>query len=532
MKSLKLTQVRNKAVIYCRVSDPSQVQGTSLERQQEACLEYVKGKLGIALENVMVFVEKGESATAANRTEFLKAIEYCRIHQDEVKAFVVWKIDRFARNTTDHFAVRAQLTKYGVTLHSVTEPISDDPIGKMTETMLAGYAQFENEIRKQRCEGGMQGKIKNGIRPWKPPLGYICSKQRTDKRKTVPDQPDVERFYLVQKGLKEYAKGNLTIQGLTSLYSQWGLRTRTGRPMFKQLVDRMLVDKFYTGWLIDPWTREEHKGLHEPMITLQEWERIQYIKTRNSNLKNIPHLVIHPDFPLRRFVKCACHEGLTGAWRTGRSKRYPYYNCRNTQCEHFSHSIAKDELEGKFIYLLKCITPQEKFLRLFQEVVIDVWKTKHTALTQERTYYDGQVERLKQKREQLIQMRMNGEITPEEFASFKDSIDNQFTSFTISHNDIRTEEFDVEAAITYCTGFIGDLARQWQDMSTEYKVEFQSLVFPECLQYDKTAGAFSTAVTSPIFAINKAFLETKKDSQHWQSLLVAGVGFAPTTSWL
>lgn len=533
MKRTQSIQPKNKAVIYCRVSDPSQVQGTSLERQQEACLEYTRGKLGILPENVIVFVEKGESATAASRTEFLKVIEYCRVHQDEVRAFVVWKIDRFARNTIDHFAVKAQLTKCGVSLHSVTEPISDDPIGKMTETMLAGYAQFENEIRKQRCEGGMQGKIKNGIRPWKPPLGYICSKQRTDKRKTIPDQIDPERFYLVQKGLKEYAKGQLTIKRLTDFYNQWGLKTRTGLPMRKQLTERILTDKYYAGILTDPWTGEKHKGLHESMITLDEYDRIQYIKTRNSNVKNIPHLVLHPDFPLRRFVRCPCGEKMTGAWHTGRNnKKYPSYNCYNSRCEHYSRNIPKDELEGQFVRLLERFTPQERFLKLFREVVIDVWKGKHVALTQERTHYEGQVEKLKQQRERLTQMRMNGEITPEEFTNLKDSIDNQLTSFTISRNEAKTEEFDVEAAITYCERFIGDLARQWQDMSTAHKVELQSLVLPQGLVYDKTSGAFSAAVLSPIFALHREILETKKDSTSVESLLVAGGGFAPPTSWL
>src|SRR5438128_656051 len=134
-----------KGIIYCRVSSHEQVQGTSLDNQKKACLEYA---LSHNMEITQLFVEKGESATAANRTELVRALDYCRKHKGVIGAFLVWKIDRFARNTTDHYALRAQLARYGIRLYSVTEPISDDPIGKMTEAVLAGYAQFENDIRK------------------------------------------------------------------------------------------------------------------------------------------------------------------------------------------------------------------------------------------------------------------------------------------------------------------------------------------------------------------------------------------------
>ena len=158
-----------KGIIYVRVSSVDQTQGTSLDNQERACLEYAANS---GIEVVRTFIEKGESATAANRTEFLKALEFCRQNRGELDFFIVWKIDRFARNTTDHFSVRAKLTQYGITLQSVTEPITQDHIGKLMETFLAGYAEFENEVRKQRCTGGMQGRLREGIWCWWPPIGY------------------------------------------------------------------------------------------------------------------------------------------------------------------------------------------------------------------------------------------------------------------------------------------------------------------------------------------------------------------------
>lgn len=395
-----------KGIIYCRVSSQEQVHGTSLDSQQKACVEYAEAR-GIKIENV--FIEKGESATAANRTELIKALDFCRVFKGQIGAFIVWKIDRFARNPTDHFGLRAQLIKFGTILHSVTEPIDNSPMGKMNESMLAGYAQFENDIRKQRCEGGMQRKIADGIWPWQPPIGYITSKNRTDKRKTVPDEPDPARFFLIQKGLKFYATGNYSIVGLVKEMNGWGLRSRTGKPMLVQLTERMLKDKYYAGILVDPWSGNEYRGQHEPMITMEMHQQIQLVKSGLSNNAINKRTHAHPDFPLRGVVSCICKQKLTAGWTRGRSKKYPYYHCKERGCEHFGHAILKHDLEEKFLALLERITPQKRFLKLFEAIVLDTWRNRHQTLKQEREHFERELKRLKEQKNRLVEMRMNDE---------------------------------------------------------------------------------------------------------------------------
>src|SRR5574341_1591846 len=98
-------------VIYCRVSSEEQVKGTSLESQELACREYAQSK---NIKILRVFIERGESAKFAERTQLLELIDYCRQNKDTIQVLLVWKIDRFARNVTDHFSVKATLAKYGV----------------------------------------------------------------------------------------------------------------------------------------------------------------------------------------------------------------------------------------------------------------------------------------------------------------------------------------------------------------------------------------------------------------------------------
>lgn len=511
-----------KGIVYCRVSSQDQVRGTSLDGQKQACLEYAATK---GIEVVKIFVERGESATAANRTELIKALDFCREQKDKIGAFIVWKIDRFARNAIDHYGLQAQLIKYSTVLFSVTEPIDDSPIGKMTEAMLAGYAQFENDIRKQRCEGGMQRKIKEGIRPWMPPLGYLQSKKRTDKRKTLPDEIDPERFTLVQWGLKEYSKGTHSIESLTRAWNERGLKTRTGKPIFKQIAERLLRDKYYAGILVNPWTGEEFKGLHKPMLTLEEFDQIQFYKNYHSRNRSAPRANLNPDFPLRRLLNCVCGYKMTGSWATGRSQRYPYYVCHNRACEYNNKGIIKSEIEKQFIKLLKMVSLDVQLAERFEHALMKSWKKKQGEISEDIYRYDRELKKLEERRARLLEMRMNGEIGKEEYAEAKEAIENQLTGFRISHNESKINELDVESAIAYATKFLQDLARNWEIMNVEQKQRFQKMIFPNGIIFDKSTGKYGTAVLSPLFTLSRDF-------QRRESHLVAGGGIEPPTSRL
>ena len=84
-----------------------------------------------------------------------------------------------------------------------------------------------------------------------------------------------------------------------------------------------------------------------------------------------PYLRNHPDFPLRRFVRCAeCDKPLTGSWSTGRNSRYGYYRCPSCG----SVSVQKGLLEEQFGKTLRALSASSGVMSLFREVVRDLWK--------------------------------------------------------------------------------------------------------------------------------------------------------------
>lgn len=503
-----------KGIIYCRVSSHEQTQGTSLGNQQTACEEYARHK-NITIEKI--FVERGESATAANRAEFIKALEYC--NKKDIEAFIVWKIDRFARNTTDHFNVRAMLAKYNTTLHSVTEPITNDPQGQLMETMLAGFAQFENEIRKQRCTSGMQGSLRKGLHIWSPKFGYKRIEKKI-RRVTAPDVFDEPRASLLRKGMLLYAEGNTSISELAKLSKKWGLYTRTGKILYKQRWSEFLTDKYYAGIITDPWTGEEHQGAHEPLISLDTYNKIQLVKAQYGRSKQ-SRLQKHPRFPLRGFIRCStCNCHLTGSKSKGRSKYYEYYHCKNKDCVEYGKSIPKDVLEKRFVKYLQNITPIPEYVDLFNATVMKVWENKKLEVVMEKNNYSERISALKMRLARIHEMRAEDDIDKATYKKMRTAVEQQLAGLEISENETQIKRLELETRLEYAKTNINNLARVWQDVDITQQIKLQQAVLPNGITFCKTNGRFGTAHLSYLFSLFQTFPME-------ESVLVAGSGLEP-----
>ena len=74
-------------------------------------------------------------------------LTYCRLNKGRVHFVVVFNLTRFARDKSDHFALRSHLQSLGISLRSATKPIDDTSTGKLMEGVLAAFAQFDNDVR-------------------------------------------------------------------------------------------------------------------------------------------------------------------------------------------------------------------------------------------------------------------------------------------------------------------------------------------------------------------------------------------------
>lgn len=148
-----------KAVAYIRVSTEEQTKGTSLDSQKEACIQYARLH-NIELTEKNIFREEGVSAKIIDRPQLAALLDYCSKQRGKITHCIIWKVDRLARKSEYHHIIKAQLLKCGVKLVSVTEPIDDSPMGNLMDSMLAAFAQFDNDIRAARTTGGMKARLR------------------------------------------------------------------------------------------------------------------------------------------------------------------------------------------------------------------------------------------------------------------------------------------------------------------------------------------------------------------------------------
>jgi site-specific DNA recombinase len=156
-----------RAVAYLRVSDPSQVEGHSLDAQGRLFYELCKNR---GWEVVRVYREEGKSArfeAIARRPVFRQLLEDAK--RGNFDAVVVHTLDRWSRNQRVTLESLGVLGKYNVSLVSITENIDyTTPQGKLFTQMLGSFAEYfsgalATHISKGLDQRAYEGKHTRGI---------------------------------------------------------------------------------------------------------------------------------------------------------------------------------------------------------------------------------------------------------------------------------------------------------------------------------------------------------------------------------
>ena len=183
-----------KAVIYVRVSDARQADNTSLDAQEQFCREWC-ARNGVQV--AKVFVEAGASAKSAHRPEFQRMFAWLETNHSGISHVVCDKWDRFSRSMDDAVTYRVHLKTWRVELVSATQPVTDDPAGRLLQNILQSFGQFDNEQRAERSMRGMRRQAEAGRFLNPAPLGY------RNNGKASPSMLIDERWAPLVRGMYE-----------------------------------------------------------------------------------------------------------------------------------------------------------------------------------------------------------------------------------------------------------------------------------------------------------------------------------------
>src|SRR5215471_15558485 len=108
-----------------------------------------------------VFKEK-RSGVDAGRPELKACLEYLR----DGDTLLVTKLDRLARSTPDLYRIVSDLAERGIAFKVIDDPSIDTTsrTGKLIMGILALIAEFENDIRRERQQDGINKAKAQGVR--------------------------------------------------------------------------------------------------------------------------------------------------------------------------------------------------------------------------------------------------------------------------------------------------------------------------------------------------------------------------------
>ena len=371
------------------------------------------------------FVEDKASAFKPfNRPSFASMVE--RIHKKERTGLIAWHPDRLSRNEKDAGEITYML-RTGVLddLKLVTYHFENTPEGIWMLQLALSQSQYESAKKGRDVKRGLGQKAKMGMYPGPAPLGYINNKYAETGKKTVEIDP--ERFDLCRKLVDMMLTGTYSPPKLLEIATkEWGMTgQRYGKKISRSNIYNLFTRPFYYGEFEYPTgSGIFHKGTHKPLMTRDEYDRIQELLGRKDRPRKKKH-----DFPYRGPINCGeCGALITAETKIKRQKNgnvheYVYYHCTKRKDPNCSQkSIEEKELEKQIVKALETIEIPKDFkdwgiARLKEMNDIEV-NDRNTILQTKRNAYDHSVKKL----DVLVEMRLNGEIDEDVFARKKDSL--------------------------------------------------------------------------------------------------------------
>ncbi len=478
----------DKIVIYTRVSTDEQAKGgTSLANQRAACLEYCERQ---GHQVAKIFVEEGESAKTANRTELKAMLEYCRIEKN-IKVVIVHKLDRFSRNAADHSQMRVYLAGMGIQLRSVTEPIDDSSTGKFIELVLSGVAELDNNIRTERTVKGMNQRLKDGRWTFPPPLGYRAGLDASGAKTIIPDEQSAP---LIAQAFEEFSTGLYSREQVLKKITQLGLRTKKGRPVSSQTFSQTLRKPVYAGRIVVSGWNVDAPGKFQPLIAEEVFTKVQLLLTGKA-ASITPRARSHEDFPLRGFVKCGCcTEPLTGSWTKGRNRYYAYYHCQDG-CTR----APRDSAEQQFEEFMRQLQPNAGYMRLYRAVVLDVWRKKQGDSQQMQGVLSRKIKELRENKAKLEEAFVyRRAIDADTYQEMRAKLAQELTLAEMELRDAQADEIEIEAVLDFAQAILTNASNLWKSAPAEQKQRLQKVLFPEGVTYSD--GIYRTGVTCLLFS--------------------------------
>ena len=448
------SEAKTKAFFYLR---RSQDRGD----RQELSIEGQKAELRPLIEKHNLapiwLTPESKSAHHTGRPVFddmCKAIE-----RGEARVIVVWSANRLARNAKDggtliHYLHEGRLLKIITPTRTYSTAIMEDHFFLQLEFGMS--KMYSDEISKN-VKRGNRVKIENGEYPSHAPLGYINDK-RNGRKNIFPDPESADK---VTETFRYASTGKYT---LDEVYKHardvLNLRSKKGNEISKATINDMLRNSLYFGWFLHGGSY--HQGVYETLVDRDLFEKVQVaMGWKGKRRRNSSRGVF---FPYKQVFACSvCGHNLTAYVKKKKLKKsgevvdYEYYTCtkksRKIKCR--DPQISSSELEDQVLEYLSQIEitkeDSEQCIKLLRRFHNELVESNNTRLDDWRK----RQKELEKKQSRILDMRMNEELSSDEFKSEKYKVSSDLARTTELINDVHTNaDAWLETAEEFFTGAV------------------------------------------------------------------------------
>src|SRR3989339_764251 len=321
-----------KYFAYVRKStEGEERQALSISSQMDKVNEFFSG-----LDIVEVLEEKHSAFKPYNRPVFENMI--FRIRKGEANGIIAWHPDRLSRNEIDASTI-TYLVRTGIIddLKFGSYNFDNSPEGIMMLQLSLSQSQYFSSKLGKDVRRGLEKKFEMGWHPNKCPNGYLNITRTNQGYSTI--KTDEKRFKIIRKAFDLMLSGNYSVpEILDKLNNDWAFKPKSGyNGLSRSSLYRMFTNLFYTG--IIQYDGKQKQGKHKAMITLEEYDRIQYLLGRHGKPRQRKN-----DYAYTGLIRCTNCGCMVSAdlkrktiKKTGRQKEYTYYCCthkkREIKCE-------------------------------------------------------------------------------------------------------------------------------------------------------------------------------------------------------
>ena len=383
-----------KYILYCRKStDTEDKQVLSLDSQESELTQLAKAN---SLE-ILTILRESKSAKEPGRPIFNEMMNM--ITAKKADAILCWKIDRLTRNPVDGGQVQWLLQNGKIKCITTFEKSyypNDNVLIMSIEQAMANQYIRDLSVNVKR---GNRAKLERGEWPNHAPFGYL---NVIATRSLIIDP--VQSKY-VPRAFELYLSGSCSFKEISNILFKEGLRTSSGKKLFKAHIKRILSSVFYIGLM--ERDGKYYQGKHQALISKKTFEAAQDLM--HGRTRPRPKKLF---FPLRGFLKCEnCGCALTASLKKG----YQYYYCTGNRdfCNEHKSYMRENYLYEKVSNVLTELAFTERKIEMLYQAAKERSSADTEYFTQALANLRTQLESLVTKESRLLDTFLGEQTTKE-----------------------------------------------------------------------------------------------------------------------